>query len=649
MPNYFKDLEIVTLQPSQDYKSDWSLDKLKGWIKHAAGKHQQKLTDKATHLVVSREAWEKRLDIVQRALQTNQYNQEDGRSQRIKIVSWDWLDDSLVKKVRRPEGPYDFEKMERRQQHESWNTEKAAGRQQNLVDGPNNVAGLMREVFRKETERPFTEQERMTMEEEDKASMRERLRIQKEQKTEVELLRRQFREEHHSVFLKGVKRARDELMTENYHIYQDSTGFKYEVALTKVLAQQNRNERIILTIYESNSLPHTYAMNTLRAGTGKTPETNTVVAVGSTYELAFLCFRKIFSDFIGIEWDDRIEIGLARTKRERAERNSKAFTQPASARIARRKGQSNDDKVAKEAEDRWVQQRLAFNKAKFEYYPPAYGPVGWLEPGQEQNVEILQAMLTGRRPRPLVRDQNQVDWQRRFSRELQEAGLGLADGANSFVSGPEPGLNPTNYVQTPAPICNRASDSHFGLGGFVGESTPFCLNNRAPSRAATVFDFDEFNSNGVTERYNTPDSTARLTPNLVFSRATTATPDDDVAASAYTMAGAIQVAESRATTPNHAGRYEVVEDSTTPDHLEQVGMRQKLQAHSTADPRLRGRSIGNESATVDIVHASPSLQASMSESALGKRKRVSCSEGEDEDVVNGVGNPTGSIEPPEVE
>ena len=36
--------------------------------------------------------------------------------------------------------------------------------------------------------------------------------------------------------------------TESHHIYQDSTGFKYDIQVTKVDARHNRNERWGLTV-----------------------------------------------------------------------------------------------------------------------------------------------------------------------------------------------------------------------------------------------------------------------------------------------------------------------------------------------------------------------------------------------------------------
>lgn len=41
---------------------------------------------------------------------------------------------------------------------------------------------------------------------------------------------------------------------DNQHIYADATGFKYDITLTKVDPQHNRNERFNLTV--RLSLPH---------------------------------------------------------------------------------------------------------------------------------------------------------------------------------------------------------------------------------------------------------------------------------------------------------------------------------------------------------------------------------------------------------
>lgn len=46
------------------------------------------------------------------------------------------------------------------------------------------------------------------------------------------------------------------MTSDNYHIYQDNTGFKYDVLITKIDVRQNKNERFALTVSCPKLQPH---------------------------------------------------------------------------------------------------------------------------------------------------------------------------------------------------------------------------------------------------------------------------------------------------------------------------------------------------------------------------------------------------------
>jgi hypothetical protein len=46
----------------------------------------------------------------------------------------------------------------------------------------------------------------------------------------------------------------------NYHIFVDSTGFAYDVALTKIEFESNRNERYSITVSHKWGTKHAFAI-----------------------------------------------------------------------------------------------------------------------------------------------------------------------------------------------------------------------------------------------------------------------------------------------------------------------------------------------------------------------------------------------------
>jgi hypothetical protein len=182
-----------------------------------------------------------------------------------------------------------------------------------------------------------------------------------------------------------------------YHAYQDSTGFAYEIMLTKVDTLTNSNERLNLTVskelliqdfaplltnhaklFESNegvpntSNPPTYATNLHFAGTGKQPRNNILAALGSNFFTATRMFRKAFKEKTGVSWDDRIKAHNERVRN----RN----------RDGTRRGENGDIK----SKTRATEDEVPFEKRKFEYMPPIYGPRGWLPDGKESMPEVLR-------------------------------------------------------------------------------------------------------------------------------------------------------------------------------------------------------------------------------------------------------------------
>ena len=198
--------------------------------------------------------------------------------------------------------------------------------------------------------------------------------------------------------------------TDDYHVYMDATGFKFDVCITKVDTKHNRNERYALTvslipllthnlhpqpapfllrryayshaqlkIYESNIAPQNYAVNAHFAGTGLKPSNNVLLAKGSNFGTAMRVFKKLFKEKTQVEWDDRIAFAVERAKRDRARREGTSAND-GSGRGVSVPGDGSAFLAAFRAlgeED--------FAKRPFTYHPPLYGPRGVL-PAKEKEV-----------------------------------------------------------------------------------------------------------------------------------------------------------------------------------------------------------------------------------------------------------------------
>ena len=217
------------------YRVDKYQNNVPGWIQSAGGRTQSQVDDNTTHVLASEKAWKRKDGAVTKALKLNQ---EEGRD--IKIVSFDWLEDCANNRSKKKEGPYLWEKLNNSPQKRD-NAHKRA--EEAKENEPRNHVGMMKQVFDESTEQFVDENARKRVEREIEKEGEVRKAIEDDEKRE-----REERKKKAQVFGRGAKKARNEMFTENHHIYQDATGFKYDVMLTKVGTRNNRNERYALTV-----------------------------------------------------------------------------------------------------------------------------------------------------------------------------------------------------------------------------------------------------------------------------------------------------------------------------------------------------------------------------------------------------------------
>lgn len=147
--------------------------------------------------------------------------------------------------------------------------------------------------------------------------------------------------------------------------------------LTKVDTLTNTNERINLTIFESNDKPHTYATNLHFAGTGKCPMNNILATIGSNLSTAMRFFRQAFQEKTGCNWDDRLK---AHNERVLARKSDTP-----------RRGENASIK----SKTRAAEDAMPFEGRFFEYMPPSRSSRGLLPDGKDQVPEVVQQMRAG--------------------------------------------------------------------------------------------------------------------------------------------------------------------------------------------------------------------------------------------------------------
>lgn len=192
------------ITPVGTYKS-WTANQLGNWIGNNGGHLQSKITDDTTHLVVHDKAWKSQAILVKQALALNK---EEGRD--IKIVSYDWLEDSFNNKSKKREGPYLWEKLDKLNVVKQ---KKAAKDAAKVTEGPKDHVGLMAEMFDDATKDFVDEKTKRQLERSAEDQRRREREDKEEEKREKAEARKEEREKQAKAFGKGAKKARNEIFS----------------------------------------------------------------------------------------------------------------------------------------------------------------------------------------------------------------------------------------------------------------------------------------------------------------------------------------------------------------------------------------------------------------------------------------------------
>ncbi|KAJ9266924.1 hypothetical protein DTO195F2_859 [Paecilomyces variotii] len=244
-------------------------EKIPQWLRANGGTYSKDMNSDITHLITTESAFKRNVEPVQAAK----------RMKHVKIVSYDWLEDSLMSKTRRPkrEGPYLWEKL------------------------------LGRKTKKKATKA-------------DKKGKSTKRRNGSAAKS-LEKTR------------KGSRAVIDDMARAGYHLCADKeTGVTYCATLVRPTSVTGRNEKYQLKhhhlivpierayakqlqLYESNAEPHVYATYVKYSRIGKSG-TELVAPRGSSFDLAMTAYKKFFKIKTGKSWDERFDGKLPEAKKD---------------------------------------------------------------------------------------------------------------------------------------------------------------------------------------------------------------------------------------------------------------------------------------------------------------------------------------------
>ncbi|PLB36414.1 BRCT domain protein [Aspergillus candidus] len=219
-------------------------NKIPQWIKANGGQYSKSVVEGVTHLISTVEAYKKDVEAVRMAKQL----------QTVKIVSYDWLSDSLLSKTRKP-------KAEKQYLLENVVKEEKKGKSQ-VKKG---VAKNSKEVKMKGAGKA-------------KASAKASSR---------------------SIKTKPVA------SNSEYQIYMSKENHTiYSATLYRQQLSRNSREKFQLKIYETKKEPHTYTTYTKYTRTGVS-KIELLAPLNSTLDIALSAFNAFFKDKTGLEWEER--------------------------------------------------------------------------------------------------------------------------------------------------------------------------------------------------------------------------------------------------------------------------------------------------------------------------------------------------------
>ncbi|KAF4554987.1 Hypothetical protein D9617_3g020560 [Elsinoe fawcettii] len=296
-------------------ESDWAR-----WISLRGGQVQDKLQPNTTHVIIEPSMWEKRPrpSIIENVIKRKDLN----------LVTAEYVE-QYFKKNKAPGGKnvppdHDFRKRAGNKRFPSASSkqeEKEARKEQKEAEKEEKRIAKEKEKEAKKLAKQ-QEQEEARARKRPRSALAAELRdhtahyatAAKKAKIAKPMPKKGLMAEEVRKQEAARKAARQETLSDGYHLFIDDTGFSYDIRLFRVQLEFNLNQTLRLKLYESDGTkPHRYAVAKLHYGSLMDEDVKELIAgPGANFPTAYREFKNTFKDLTKVDWDDRMTFSRTR-------------------------------------------------------------------------------------------------------------------------------------------------------------------------------------------------------------------------------------------------------------------------------------------------------------------------------------------------
>ncbi|RAK83022.1 BRCT domain protein [Aspergillus costaricaensis CBS 115574] len=237
-------------------KFDGNSDKVPQWIRANGGQYSKDISTDITHLITTKEAFK----------------------DNVEVVSYDWLEDSLLSKNRRPKRETEY---------------------------------LLANILK-------SEKKRKRKNEKEKIRKREKEEPRRKGTFALLLLGQvvDCNLKNQDPFGRKRKGVKAGTAVSRYHIYTDEEArVTYNATLVRLMQGKSCKERYVVRVYESNREPRVYATHLEYSRIGK-QQSQLLTPLKADRDFAVTAFKETFKNKTGKEWEERLDDVLPEGKRD---------------------------------------------------------------------------------------------------------------------------------------------------------------------------------------------------------------------------------------------------------------------------------------------------------------------------------------------
>lgn len=195
------------------FREDYTTQNLKKWIENAGGHvaFKEFLSEQTTHVVMDEDTWIEQGPFVQQILKAEVKDTSERKGRSIHIVSFDWLQECLDKRIKRGESAFKWKNLAGGVLKDAQRSAKQQAREDKQ---PGNTQGLMAQAFLDSTDKFVDAGEKRRIEKRKRQEAADRAEELEEEKRQFELHRKKMSvPEQAAVFRKGAKKARNDILS----------------------------------------------------------------------------------------------------------------------------------------------------------------------------------------------------------------------------------------------------------------------------------------------------------------------------------------------------------------------------------------------------------------------------------------------------